>query len=93
MAHLITFDIQQESDRTSLIEAIENLDNWTKLSESTYAVECDMNAGEIFCLLDSHIDDGNRLFVIELAYEFAGRGLKDVFDWLEQHTDQTVIGE
>ena len=87
MAYLITFNLNKKSHRPPLIKAIEDLEDWTKLSESTYVVKCDMDAGEIFCLLDKQIDDGDHLFVIELAYEFAGRGLKSVFDWLEQRTN------
>ena len=83
---IVTYDLNKEANRPKIVPKIKDISGvWAKLSESSYAVATDKSAGDVFNFLKPLLDDNDQLYVITLKKPYAGRGSKEVNDWLENN--------
>ncbi|MBC7279836.1 hypothetical protein [Hoeflea sp.] len=80
--YIVTYDLNRETSRPPILKDIKEYP-WAKLSESSYAIETSETPSQVFNRLKEHIDDNDNLYVITLKRPYAGRGPKEVNDWLE----------
>lgn len=82
---LITYDLNQEADRPDITGLLrDTFDEWARLSESSYAVESALDAGDIYSIFEPVLDSNDQLYVIQLKLPFSGLGPQEVNDWLQQ---------
>ena len=82
---LITYDLNKESTRPPIVEYIRKLGNSVNLSESSYAVDCELSVKEIYSQLETLIDDNDQIYVIAFSGHWAGFGPDSTNNWLNNH--------
>lgn len=82
--YIVTYDLNREQVRPDILAEIKKGD-WAQLSESSYAINTTASADAVFKSLRKYIDDNDTLYVINLTRPYAGRGAKEVNDWLEEN--------
>lgn len=82
---LVTYDLMKPGqDYSELHNKIKSYP-WARLSESAYAIKTEASASTIFNQLKSVLDQNDRLYIITLKQPYAGYGLKDVNNWLDNN--------
>jgi hypothetical protein len=84
-ALLVTYDLNKETTRPPIVQAIKEYPRWAKLSESSYAIVTDASPQAVYNGLHRHLDSNDQLYVINLRKPYAGQGSKEVNDWLENN--------
>lgn len=83
---IVTYDLNEETRRPPLLQDLKKLyPTWAKLSESSYAILSSDTPSDVYNALKKHIDKNDNMYVITLSKPYAGRGPKDVNDWLEDN--------
>jgi hypothetical protein len=84
--YLITVDIGMPGpENPELMEELEKFDENIELGESTYVVNTEKSAAEVYNTLRHFLDEKDRIYVFELGDHFAGRGPGGTIDWLNDH--------
>ncbi|WP_035675056.1 hypothetical protein [Bradyrhizobium liaoningense] len=81
--YIVTYDLNKEIKRPNIVGAIHEFGSWAKLSESSYAINSDLNPEQVYQRLLKHLDDNDQLYVITLRKPYYGQGSQEVNDWLE----------
>lgn len=85
MTLLITYDLNKETKRPPIVQAIKDLGNWARLSESSYAVSTNLSPTQVHTAVKPHLDDNDNIYIITLTRPYTGFGPKDLNDWLEKN--------
>lgn len=83
--YIITYDLKNSPARNygNLILAIKNIGPWWHYLESTWIIKTDLNAGQIWNCLYTHINGNDRLLIVKIEpYDKGGWLTKDAWDWL-----------
>ncbi|MFI2810160.1 hypothetical protein [Microbulbifer sp. JSM ZJ756] len=82
---LVTYDLNRETKRPPMLQAIKELanGNWAKLSESSYAIRTNLNAAQVLNALTPFIDQNDNIYIINLKAPWNGFGPQEVNAWLE----------
>jgi len=82
---LITYDLNNEIRRPPITAKIKELfPNWAKLSESSYAVQTELSAKQVYQSLLPMLDGDDSCIVVTLSSEFWGYSRHpDVIPWLQ----------
>ena len=85
---LVTYDINKEKpkpdrDRAKLLAHIKTF-AFAYLSESSYAIDCQLTAPQLYNLLRQHLDPDDTIYVITLTRRWDGFGPTAVNRWLQQ---------
>ena len=85
-ALLITYDLNRETYRPHIVDAIKDLGlSYTKLSESSYAiVTLEMTPEDVYTCLDDLIDDDDRIYIITISKPWEGYGSEKTDRWLNE---------
>ena len=83
--YIVTYDLNNETVRPPIVNAIKKLGPWARLSESSYGVVSSSTPEAIYDVLKKHLDSDDQLYVITLNHPYFGQGSKVVNDWLEKH--------
>jgi len=87
--YIVTYDLNEERRRPPLLADLKRFyPLWAKLSESSYSIDTHDAPSDVFRSLEKHIDKNDNLYVISLSKPYAGRGPKEVNDWLENNLPQ-----
>jgi hypothetical protein len=81
---LVTYDLNRESKRPPIVDAIREFEGWARLSESSYAVQTALTADQVYQRLLPLLDSNDTLYVIRLSAPWAGQGYVKVNEWLEE---------
>jgi len=81
---LIAYDLHQPGQNYDLLSFIKTFP-YAQLSESSYAVKCQMPPDELYNGLSQYLDKNDQLLILTLSKPMAGQGFGNVVDWLEQH--------
>ncbi|MCR4308019.1 MAG: hypothetical protein NUV80_05645 [Candidatus Berkelbacteria bacterium] len=84
-AHIVTYDLNKESKRPPIVEEVKKSALWAKLSESSYAINTNETATQVYKRFEKYIDDNDNLYVIGLHKPWNGFGPKAVNNWLDQN--------
>lgn len=88
---LITYDLNHEVRRPPIVKAIKGVSgSWARLSESSYAVQTTMSPGAVHQRLRPMLDEDDTIFIIPLSKPYAGRGAREVIDWLDENLSLAV---
>lgn len=85
MLTLVTYDLNNESQRPPIVKAISEIGACVRLSESSYAINTDLSPQQIYDSLNSMIDQDDQLYVIRLGNLYAGFGPEKVNQFLSSH--------
>lgn len=83
--YLVTYDLNKETKRPDILKTIKDFHGWAKLSESSYAVSCDLTVDQVYGALSKHLDSDDTCYVISLRMPYTGRGPQSVNDWLQSN--------
>jgi hypothetical protein len=83
--YIVTYDLNNETRRPPIVQAIKAYKTWARLSESSYAIVTDNSPSQVYAYLKQHLDGDDQLYVIALHKPYAGQGSQEVNTWLEQH--------
>lgn len=84
--YIISYDLRNGGNYTSLHSAIKEYGTWAKITESTWAVVSRNSSAEaIRDNLLSFMDNDDRLFVIKSGGEAAWKGVITKNEWLQKH--------
>ncbi len=84
---LISYDLIGQRDYPELIEAIKQYPFWAKPLESLWLIKTNETAAQVRDYLKSHIDDDDKLFVIDVTgtgwatYNISQR----ITDWMKSN--------
>lgn len=81
--YIVTYDLNREVVRPNILAEIKKK-TWAKLSESSYAIDTNETAQQVFARLRPLIDDDDNLFIMPLRKPYAGYGPEKVIEWLDQ---------
>ena len=84
-AKLITYDLNRETIRPNIVQAIRDLGDYVKLSESSYVTNSNLTPSQIYQQLSSIIDTNDRICIATLTKPYYGWLNQDVIQWLERH--------
>ena len=62
-AKLITYDLNRETIRPNIVQAIRDLGDYVKLSESSYVTNSNLTPSQIYQQLSSIIDTNDRICI------------------------------
>jgi hypothetical protein len=79
---LITYDLKKPGQDYANVLAYIKSFAWAHLSESTYAIETALDASSVYNGIRQLMDENDQVYVVQLAYPFAGFGPPLVNDWL-----------
>lgn len=80
--YVVAYDLNKESVRPNITAEIKKR-AWAKLSESSYAIDTNETAGQVYDSLRPMLDGNDNLYVIPLRRPYRGWGPQDVIDWLD----------
>lgn len=84
---IVTYDLNAErkksDDYKTLLKLIKDYP-WARLSESSYAIETDRSAQDLFKEFSQPLDSNDWLLVLTLSRPWWGTQQQDVLDWLLQ---------
>lgn len=83
--YIVTYDLNNESQRPPIVQAIKAYKTWARLSESSYAIVTEHSPSQVYDYLKKYLDNDDQLYVITLHKPYAGQGSQEVNNWLEQH--------
>ena len=82
-AYTINYDLKAPNrDYEGLYEAIKASPKWWHYLESTWIIATDESVKQVSARLKPHIDDNDRLLVIEVRENFQGWLPKKAWEWL-----------
>jgi hypothetical protein len=85
MVYLVPYDPIKQNDYAFLIEEIKKSPGWARISDSTWGVETNETAQELFERLRPKVTDDDRLVIVQLQKGFTecATGLSaNVAEWL-----------
>lgn len=80
--YLVTYDLNKETKRPDILKVLKEM-SWAKLSESSYAVDTEETALQVYNRFKGVIDANDNLYVISLRQPYSGFGPDDVNKWLD----------
>lgn len=83
--YLVTYDLNNETNRPNIVGAIKKFGVWAKLSESSYAVKSSSTVGTIFKKLKPLTDSDDQIYIINLSNPYTGYGPEAVNKWLDEN--------
>lgn len=85
-AYSITYDLKAPGrDYSGMYKAIKSTGTWWHYLESTWLVATDESPSQIGEKLRRHIDQNDRLLIIEIRNNKDGWLSKDAWDWINTH--------
>lgn len=82
--YLVTYDLNKEKVRPPIVEKIREF-SCARLSESSYAINTDLSADQVFEIFQEFVDKGDFLYVIALSAPCRGFGNEDVNAWMKNN--------
>ena len=83
--YLITYDLNNESNRPPIVERIRKWREHIRLSESSYAIVSQKSAHDVYKLFEDMIDEDDFIWIIPMHQPYAGYGPQETIDWLGKH--------
>lgn len=90
----ITYDLNNEisrRDHTSIRKAIQGFPSWRKICDSSYLVDTDMSAEEVFAILSPYVDHDDNVMVLPIYRPYAGRNHSEVLQWMEERVTARLM--
>jgi CRISPR-associated endonuclease Cas2 len=81
--YVVAYDLNREVVRPNITKGIKK-NAWARLSESSYAIETNETAQQVYERLKPLTDENDNIYVIPLRRPYAGYGPKDVIGWLDE---------
>lgn len=81
--YVISYDLIKNKDYESIHNAIKTLGKWARVVESTWIITSDKTCTEVRDYLLKHMDDDDRLFVIQSSGIGAWKNVKCSNEWLK----------
>lgn len=83
--YIISYDMAEGGDYTSLYDAIKSYGTWAHITESTWAVVTEKTQVELRDHIGSLLPTGSRVFVIKSASVGAWRNVICSNEWLKKN--------
>ncbi len=85
-AFLISYDLKKPGrDYSRLYETIKGLGTWCHYLESVWIVSSSETPSQIWGSLNSHIDENDRLIIIEVRDNVSGWLPQDAWTWITRN--------
>ena len=82
---IITYDLNNESNRPDIVGDIKSYSSWARLSESSYAVSTSDTPTDIYNALKKHIDNDDQIYIVQMRKPWNGFGPKTINEWLNNN--------
>lgn len=87
MIYSINYDLNKPGqDYAKLHEAIKGLGAWWHHLDSTWLVDTNLNADQIWNRLSQHVDKNDFVLVIGVTRDYSGWLPKRAWDWITSRT-------
>ena len=83
--YIITYDLRNNRDYSSLYSAIKSYGTWARITESSWAIVTEQNTAQVRDFLSSSMDADDRLFVAKYGGAAAWKNVIAKNDWFHQH--------
>jgi hypothetical protein len=84
MVYLITYDLKSPgAEYPQLFEAIKNFKTWLHHLDSTWLIQCELTADQVFERLRPHLRKGDKLLVIAVRRSYQGLLNERAWEWLK----------
>ena len=87
--YCISYDLNGEASSYSpLFEGIKSFGIWWHQAKYVWVIKTDKSAKDVRDYLKQFIQNGDKLFVVEVVKHWAGTGFsKEEYDWLKKNFD------
>ena len=87
MIYSINYDLNKPGqDYAKLHEAIKGLGPWWHYLDSTWLVDTNLNADQIWNRLSQHVDKNDFVLVIGVTRDYSGWLPKDAWEWIKSRS-------
>ena len=84
MIYAVNYDLKEpDPDYKGLYSAIKGCGDWLHCLKSTWLVDTDLDANEIWKRLKPHVNKNDRVLVIGVTRNYAGRLPKKAWKWIK----------
>ena len=84
--YLISYDLKKpDRDYSGLYDAIKSFKTWWHYLESTWIIKSEKTPKEISNIIKSHIDENDRLIIIQVTNKFKGWLPKKAWEWIKRN--------
>ncbi|OBX64898.1 hypothetical protein A9299_00080 [Moraxella osloensis] len=81
---LITYDLNAKGQKhAEILAKIKSFGVWARLSESSYAIQTQLNPEQLYNQFKHLIDKNDNILIITLKKPYQGWADKEVIEWLE----------
>lgn len=91
MLYSINYDLKKPGrDYSGLYDAIKGVGAWWHYLGSTWLVDTKLDASAIWERLARHVDQNDRVLVIEVTADYSGWLPKDAWDWIKSRRSRAA---
>jgi autonomous glycyl radical cofactor GrcA len=84
--YVVSYDLIEDKNYEAIIEKIKSLGSWAKPLESFWLLDSSKSASEIRDLLQTVVDQDDKIIVIQLGDYWATNNIsKEVTKWMKKH--------
>ena len=85
MIYSISYDLYKPGQNYEEVsKAIKSLGNWWHHLNSTWLVSTSKNAQQIWEIVQPHIDENDRILIIEIGKDYSGWLPEKAWDWIKK---------
>ena len=85
VCYIISYDMVENGDYTSLIDAIKAYGTWAHITESTWAIVTEKSHTDVRDDIGLYLPKGSRLFVVKSGTAAAWRNVICRHQWLKEN--------
>jgi hypothetical protein len=84
MVYVVSYDLRKPGkDYIGLTEQLKNSPRWWHYLESTWLIATSESASQLYKRLKAHIDEGDRILIIEAGNDRQGWLPKKAWEWIK----------
>lgn len=89
MIYAINYDLKRPGQNyDELYKAIKNLGDWWHYLGSTWLVDTNLTAKEVWDRLAPHVDQNDRFLVIGVTRDYSGWLTKEAWEWINSRLNK-----
>lgn len=84
--YCVSYDLNKSGqDYSGLYDALKSYNDWWHYLDSTWLVETNQSAYQVFSKLQPHIDKNDTLLIIEVTANYSGWFSEEAWEWIRRN--------